>query len=244
MITPLIHRALTREDLARLVAEIGRLDQSEARAAEEAVQAGAVDSVLDSPVALDAVRGRGGAPAAVPLSILWYVPVRAALRARGVSDVELADYAATVPVVFASWRAVRTVARGDTGIGVWWRYVASLPDGTVAQAEGAADAAALALWWAGCFPEWVTKRGACRGMVRAYVTFAGQALALAARILASRGPVASLCARAADQADALHAALAEARRDYLGRDTHSADSRLERFLSRLGPDSATPGTLN
>jgi len=34
MITPLIHRALTREDLARLVAEIGRVNQAEARAAE------------------------------------------------------------------------------------------------------------------------------------------------------------------------------------------------------------------
>src|SRR5712691_7795525 len=197
MITPIIHRVLTREDLARLVAEIGRVDQAEARAAEEAVQAGAVDAVLDSPAALEAVRGRGGAPAAVPLTILWYVPVRAALRARGVSDVELADYAA-----------------------------------------------ALALWWAGCFPEWVTRRAAGRGMVRAYVTFAGQALALAARILAARGPVASWCARAADEAEALHAALAEARRDYLGRDIHSAERRLERFLSRLGPGSATPPTLN
>ena len=121
MITPLIHRVLTREDLAQLVAEIGRLDQGEARAAEEAIQAGAVDSVLDSEVALDAVRGRGGAPAAVPLSLLWYVPVRAALRARGVSDVDLADYAATLPVVFATWRAVRTIAHGETGIAVWWR---------------------------------------------------------------------------------------------------------------------------
>ena len=36
MITPLIHRVLTREDLARLVAEIGRLDQGEARAADQA----------------------------------------------------------------------------------------------------------------------------------------------------------------------------------------------------------------
>jgi len=78
MITPLIHRALTREDLARLVAEIGRLDQAEARAAQEAVQAGEVDAVLDSPAALEAVRGRGGVPAAVPLPLLWYVPVRAA----------------------------------------------------------------------------------------------------------------------------------------------------------------------
>src|SRR6266567_1654470 len=193
MITPLIHRVLTREDLARLVAEIGRLDRAEARAAAQAVEAGAVDAVLDSPVALG---------------------------------------------------AVRTVARGETGIGVWWRYVASLPDGTVAQAEGAADVAALALWWAGCFPEWVTRRAAGRGMVRAYVAFAGQALALAARILATRGPVASLCARAADEAEALHAALAEARRDYLGRDIHSAERRLERFLSRLGPASPTPPALN
>jgi hypothetical protein len=249
MITPIIHRVLTREDLARLVAEIGRVDQAEARAAEEAVQAGEVDAVLDSAAALEAVRGRGGAPAAVPLTILWYVPVRAALRARGVCDVELADYAATVPVVFATWRAVRAVARGETGIGLWWRYVASLPGGTVAQAEGAADVAALALWWAACFPERVTRRAAGRGgggggMLRAYVTFAGQALALAARILAPGGAVASLCARAADAAEALHAALAEAGRDYLGRDVHGAESRLERFLSRLGPGSTPPSTLN
>jgi len=230
MITPLIHRALTREDLARLVAEIGRVNQAEARAAEEAIKAGEVDAVLDSPVALDAVRGRGGAPAAVPLSLLWYVPVRAMLCARGVTDVELADYAATLPVVFATWRAVRTVAHGETGVDVWWRYVASLPDGTTAQAEGAADVAALALWWAGCFPEWVSRRAAGRGMLRAYVTFAAQALELAARIL---GPIGPLYGRAAAQAEALHAALAEARRDYLGREVHSARSRLERFLGRL-----------
>jgi len=230
MITPLIHRVLTREDLARLVAEIGRLDRAEARAAAEAVEAGAVDAVLDSPAALEAVRGQGGAPAAVPLSILWYVPVRAALRARGVSDVELADYAATLPVVFATWRAVRTVAHGETGIGLWQRYVESLPEGTVAQAEGAADVAALALWWAGCFPEWVMRRAAGRGMLRAYVTFAAQAFAVAARIFGPNGP---LWARAAGQAEALHAALAEARRDYLGRDVHSTHSRLERFLGRL-----------
>jgi hypothetical protein len=56
--------------------------------------------------------------------------------------------------------------------------------------------------------------------------------------------VSSLCARAAEEAEALYAALAEARRDYLGQDAHSAESRLKRFLSRLGPGSATPPTLN
>src|SRR3989441_1486334 len=233
MITPLIHRVLKREDLARLVAEIGRLDQGEARVAEEAVRAGEVDAVLDSAAALDAVRGRGGAPAAVPLTLLWYVPVRAALRARGVADVELADYAATLPVVFATWRAVRTVARGETGLDVWSRYVASLPNGTVAQAEGATDVAALALWWAGVFPERVTRRAAGEGMLRAYVTFATQALTLAARILGPSEPLSPFCTRAADQAEAVQRALAEARRDYLGRDVHSPESRLQRFLGRL-----------
>ena len=69
-----------------------------------------------------------------------------------------------------------------------------------------------------------------QGMLRAYVTFAAQALELAARIL---GPVAPLWARAADQVEALHAALSEARRDYLGRDVHTSESRLERYLARL-----------
>src|SRR2546422_3387611 len=110
MITPLIHRVLKREDLARLVAEIGRLDQGEARVAEEAVQAGEVDAVLDSEAALDAVRGRGGSPAAVPLTLLWYVPVRAARRARGAGDGDLADYPATPPGRFPPWRAGRTLA--------------------------------------------------------------------------------------------------------------------------------------
>ena len=227
MITPLIHRVLTREDLGRLVAEIGRVDQAEARGAAAAIAAGEVDSVLDSGAALEAVRGHGGAPAAVPLSLLWYVPVRAALKTRGIADVTVADYAATLPVVFATWQAVHRVAHGETGIDVWWRYVTSLPDGTVAQGEGAADVAALALWWAGCFPEWVIRRARGRGMLRAYVTFAAQLLTLASRTLGRTLPVGP------DEAEAVHAALAEARRDYLGRDVHSSRSRLERFLGRL-----------
>ncbi len=247
MITPIIHRTLTRGDLGRLVDEIARVDVAEGRSAEQALQGGEVDAVLDSPAALDAVRGRGGAPAPLPLTLLWYVPIRAELRARGVTDIELADYAATLPVVFATTRALRGVARGGNGGGVtvWWRFVASLPPSTVAQAEGAADSAALALWWAGCFPEWVARRGAGRGMIQAYVTFAGQMLALAAELLEARAPdVASLWARAAEQRVALHAALAEARSDYLGPDVHSADSRLRRFLRRLSGDQETPPTMN
>src|SRR3989454_8632265 len=66
MITPIIHRVLTREDLARLVAEIGRVDQAEARAAEEAVQAGEGGAGVDSPGAVGGGRGRGGGAAPAP----------------------------------------------------------------------------------------------------------------------------------------------------------------------------------
>ncbi|OLC74987.1 MAG: hypothetical protein AUH78_09955 [Gemmatimonadetes bacterium 13_1_40CM_4_69_8] len=250
MITPMIHRLLTRGDLGRLVDEMARLDVAAGRSAELALEGGDVDAVLDSPVALEAVRGRGGAPAPLPLTLLWYIPIRAELRVRGVTDVELADYTATLPVVFATSRAVRVVARGENGVAVWWRFVSSLPPSTVAQAEGAADSAALALWWAGCFPEWVARRGAGRGMIHAYVTFAGQMLGLAAELLERRAPdVASLWARAAEQREALHAALTEARGDYLGPDVHSAESRLTRFLRRLSfgpppPSLQDPPTLN
>src|SRR2546422_9550714 len=91
------------------------MDVSEGREADEALQAGAVDTVLDSPVALEAVRGRGGAPAPLPLTLLWYIPIRAELRVRGVTDVEVADYTATVPGRFAPPRPGRVGARGENG---------------------------------------------------------------------------------------------------------------------------------
>src|SRR5256885_1345560 len=105
----------------------------------------------------------------------------------------------------------------------------------VAEGREAEYAAALALWWAGCFPEWVERGGSGSGMVRAYVTFAGRMLALASDLLESSAPEeAALCGRAADARSELHAALAEARSDYIGDAPHSAESRLNRFLKRLG----------
>jgi len=238
MIRPMIHRQLTRGDLACLVHEIARMDVSEGREADQALQAGAVDTVLDSPAALEAVLGRGGAPAPLPLTLLWYVPIRAELRNRGVTDILLADYAATLPVVFAESQSQHRVAQGENGMAEWWHYVSGLPQGTVAQAEAAADSAALALWWSGCFPEWVERGGTGGGMVRAYVTFAGRMLALAADLLEAKAPEeASLFARAAEARIELHAALAETRADYIGEDPHSSESRLNRFLRRLAQDN-------
>jgi hypothetical protein len=235
MIRPIIHRQLSRGDLVRLVDEIARMDVAEGREAEQALQSGAVDTVLDSPAALEAVLGRGGAPAPLPLTLLWYIPIRAQLRLRGVTDILLADYAATLPVVFATSHAGTAIAQSEEGMAEWWRFVSSLPRGTVAQAEAAADSAALALWWSGCFPEWVERGGSGRGMTRAYVTFAGRMLALAADLLESSAPEeAALFIRAAEARSELHSALAEARGEYIGDAPHSAESRLNRFLKRLG----------
>src|SRR5207245_10803818 len=110
MIRPIIHRQLTRGDLACLVEEIARMDVTEGREADEALQAGAVDTGLDSPAALEAALGRGGAPAPLPLTLLWYVPIRPPLRTRRISDILLADYSATPPVLFAPLTHDRTHA--------------------------------------------------------------------------------------------------------------------------------------
>src|SRR5439155_1230223 len=76
MITPIIHRVLTRADLDRLVAEIGRVDRAEARAAEDAVQTGDADAVPDSPAAPEAVRGRVGGRAAAWCAHMSRSPAR------------------------------------------------------------------------------------------------------------------------------------------------------------------------
>src|SRR5262245_66492787 len=117
MIRPIIHRQLTRGDLACLVEEIARMDVDEGREADQALQAGAVDAVLDSPAALEAVLGRGGAPAALPLTLLWYVAVRARVRVHGVGDMVFAVDAATPPVVVVGlgWQWQLVVGAGGMG---------------------------------------------------------------------------------------------------------------------------------
>lgn len=235
MITPMIHRQLSRSDLASLVAEIAKRDRHAGEAAYARLGRGAVDEILDSPAALDAVRGDGGAPAPLPLTLLWYIPVRAILLDRGESDIRMADYTATLPVAFVSTRSLRSRA---VGLDAWWQAIDALPPGTVAQAERAADAAGMALWLAGCFPEWVARKANGPAMLRAYVTFAQHALSLAGRILDAMAPdAARLWERASERAELMRESLNEVRADYLAPDAHSPEARLERFLARLSPDA-------
>ncbi len=242
MIAPIIHKMLRREDLQRLVDEIALTDPKAAYPAARQLEAGRVDSLLDSKVALEAVRGRGGAPAPLPLPLLWYVPVRAALRERGETDIELADYTASLPLAFLLSRAGSRTVRVDGTIVAWTKAIHSLPRGTVAQAERAAFCGALALWWTGIFPERVSRRSRGEGMIRAYVDFAASALDLAARILSTIAPrPAALYSAAAERAHVLRDALHDAGGDYLGRDAHTASGRLQRYLTRLEPALSNPG---
>lgn len=236
MISPMIHKMLRREDLRRLVTEIASTDPAEAYPAAKALESGMVHTLLDSPIALEAVRGRGGAPAPLPLALLWYVPIRAALCARGERDIDLADYTASLALVFLPSRANRQVAHGENTIAAWKRSLDALPADSVARGERAGYCGSLALWWAGLFPQWVARGAHGPGMIAAYVDFAAGALAVAARTLQRTAPnIAGVYAAAAGRAALLREALDEAGRDYLGREAHTASARLERYLARLKP---------
>ena len=101
------------------------------------------------------------------------------------------------------------------------------------RAERAAYCAAVALWWAGCFPERIESVGGA-GTLRAYSDFAGAALDQAARILEGHTPdQARLYARVATRTSVLLEALRDTKADYLGRAVHSPGGRLGRYLSRL-----------
>jgi len=232
MIVPMIHHWLRRDDLARLVAEMAAADPSSGRRAAAFLESGQVDHLLDLPGALDAVRGRGGAPGRLPITLLWYVPIRAILRKRGQADIDLADLTATIPVAFVSARSATRFGLGEPALAHWIESIAALRTGTVVQGERAAYCAALALWWAGCFPERITRQGG-HGMLRAYVDFAAAGFERAARILQVTVPAAArVYSRAAEQTPLLRGALADTRSTYLGPAAATARDRLWQWLQR------------
>jgi len=180
------------------------------------------------------VLGHGGPPAPLPLTLLWYVPIRAILRRWEVTDIDLADFTATLAVLFSNANLSARIADGEHGLLVWANSIEAMPRKTVGRAERAAECGALALWWAGCFPNAVAQRGG-RGAIRAYVAFAANVLALAAHLIEGRSPETSeFYSRVAGHAAAVRAALNEARRDYLGANATSPDARVGRYLDRIG----------
>lgn len=237
MIAPTVHQQLRRSDVQQLIAAIGRSDRRAAGEAAAALERGDVDTVLDAPAAADVVRGNGGAPAPVSLPLLWYVPVRAELLAKSESSIGVADFAATVPLIFLRARS-RSAQFTDTYLTDWVRTVESLPAGTTGRAEAASRCAARALWWAGCFPTHLEERYGA-GSRRAFLTLAATMLRQAATIMATKTPdLAELYLRVAGEVDLLGDTLRTVAVHYLGRDAHTPRARLDRYLSRLRETSA------
>jgi len=237
IISPSIRSSLTRDDLHRLIAEVGTADRDQAYHFAELVSEGDIDSVLDAPITLDIIRGIGGAPAPLPLQLLWYVPVRAALKSAGFVSRTLADLTASVPVAFYSSRQSKQMGGRDVGLAAWNRFISSMPRGTVARGEAAANCAAHALWLSGIFPEWVSRKNQGPGAIRAYIDFAAGAFGVAATSLRRVSPdSAALFKRASSAAHSMHTALRSTAVDYIGRNAHKPELRLERFLDRLKGD--------
>jgi hypothetical protein len=234
MIRPTVHHSLRREDLTQLVAAIHRGNAAAAHSAARALEAGAVDELLDAPEALEAVRGYGGAPPPLPLTLLWYIPVRATLCARGEHDIALADFTASIPLAFLHTTATDVTHAGERGIAAWWQAVAGLPAGSRVRAERASRCGALALWWSGCFPQHLKRRGG-RGMIRAYLSFGATMLWESARLVEADGStLAALYRRAAGRVELLREALQFTAAAYLGPDAHTTEGRLSRYLEHLG----------
>lgn len=237
MIAPTVHQQLRRADVQQLIAAIGRSDRRAAGEAAAALERGDVDTVLDTPAAAEAVRGNGGAPAPVSLLLLWYVPVRAELLARHESSIGIADFTATVPLVFLRARS-RSAQFTDTYLTDWVRTVESLPRGTTGRAEAASRCAARALWWAGCFPTHLEDRYG-PGARKAFLALAATMLREAATIMATRASdLADLYLRVAGEIDLLGNALRTVAEEYLGKGAHAPGARLDRYLSRLRETSA------
>jgi hypothetical protein len=237
MLAPTVHRQLQRSQVLELIAAIGRTDRTAASEAAAALERGEVDRVLDTPAAVDAVRGHGGAPAPVSLALLWYVPVRAELLARQESNVRVADFTATVPLVFLRRRR-GAVPLAGAHVSEFLRAVEALPRGTTGRAEAAARYGAHALWWAGCFPAHLRDRYG-RGAPSAFLHMAATLMLEAARTISGRAPdLAELYVMVAGRVELLGEALHAVAADYLGPDAHTARGRIDRYLARLEPKQA------
>lgn len=237
MIAPTVHRQLQRRHVLELISAIGRADRTAAGEAAAALERGDVDRVLDTPAAVEAVRGHGGAPAPVSLALLWYVPVRAELLARHESNVRVADFTATVPLIFLREPCGSEPSVSDR-ISECLEAVEALPRGTTGRAETAARCGARALWWAGCFPAHLHDRYG-RGAGRAFLHMAATLLMEAARTIGGRAPdLAELYVMVAGRVELLREVLQAVSTDYIGPDAHSACGRLDRYLARLEPSRA------
>ena len=169
-----------------------------------------------SPVGRPIGVGRGlGWPAPLPFPLLWYIPIRAFLRLHGENDRDLADFTACVPLAFLRVARMDLVPSKERWVAAWARAVALLPHGSRGRAERAGYGGALALWWSGCFGDYLAARGGT-GLVRSYSSFAAAMFRDAGTQLRGSAPaLGALYERSAQRIALLRAALREVARRFL-----------------------------
>ena len=98
MILPTIRDSFGRRDAQHLVGLLGQGDKDLRAGAERRLREEGVDSLLDDPRLLNALLT--GPDVSAPPALVFYVLVRQALLETGIDDRSLADYVASLILVF------------------------------------------------------------------------------------------------------------------------------------------------
>ncbi|MEZ4424708.1 MAG: hypothetical protein R3E98_14960 [Gemmatimonadota bacterium] len=163
MILPTIRASFGRQDAMHLVGLLAGDDDMLRAAAEQRLDAGGIDALLDDPRVRNALLT--DRRAASPPELIFYVLVRHALLEGGIDDRVMADYVATLVVSFGrERRAYRPSEHSDDE----YRY---LVDIVLHRTRVGADEAFLlnlhlgnlSLWLSGLFPQYLQRRERLRG---------------------------------------------------------------------------------
>ena len=163
MILPTLRSSLSRRDAQQLVDLLGRHDDQLRDGAQERLEDGGIDALLDDPRLPASLLS--DPDIAVRPDVVYYVLVRHALLEGGLSEVVVADYVASMLMAFG--RAGRAYQVSDGGE-VNYRYLVDLMRDLAAADRREAflirtHMGNYSLWLTGLFPDFVERRVHRRG---------------------------------------------------------------------------------
>lgn len=163
MILPTLRSSFGRRDAQQLVDLLGRHDGTLRDGAQERLEDGGIDALLDDPRLPSSLLS--DPEIAVRPDVVYYVLVRHALLEGGLTDVAVADYVASLLMAFG--RAGRAYQVSETGE-VNYRYLVDLiRDLNAADSREAflirAHLGNYTLWLTGLFPDFLERRVHRRG---------------------------------------------------------------------------------
>lgn len=163
MIMPVIRSSFGRGEALHLVELLGRSDPELRRSAQDRLEEGGLDALLDDPRLLNALLSDEDVKARP--EIVFYVLVRQAMLERGVDDAVAADYVASLLVAFGrSRRAYRISEGGEEEYGYLVDMLTRLRDARGREAFLLrAHMGNFALWLSGLFPDFLEARTRRKG---------------------------------------------------------------------------------